>query len=931
MNYVGQLAGQVFVQVKELYRGLNPATLSGCIDVIVVRQPDGSLQCSPFHVRFGKMGVLRSREKVVDIEINGEPVSLHMKLGENGEAFFVKETENKMEVVPSYLATSPIMSMGEALMASQLGRGPSRHLDAIPSSSLPVQSLLPQQGDGGMTKKRRKRRRKARPEGGGGGGGVGGRREESGEEFSEDEDMFTIDLSSDEEREGDSDRPAYGDQSNSHTHTSTDWTRSQSSVIKETLSIPAPCGLSISCPQRTSHFSSPVSPDDSRSSTPKSDSELTNQTKDNPEMLWTWGELPQAAQPSFLISHQKQDSATSLSIPVSASTHFRAISDAGPPSLVLYGPESGETKDADDNSSGGRIGLTVKAGGEQVRDVESVGPLSAEVDCLTASSMSARIFPDHLEAEGRNRGSPIRRTDSPSKRKEKRSQHLGADGIYLDDITELEPEVAALYFPKSDGGSSSMKGDSEMMMVGVRSANQSPQSVGSSGMDSGVDSLSDQMGDLPHVAISLCGGLTDNKEITREQFLERAVSYQQFSENPSIIDDPNLVVKIGNKYYNWNTAAPVMLAMQVYQKPLPQASVENIMKEKMPKKGGRWWFSWRSRNSDSKSESVTEAGGDRGESSLTMTSVNRLKDESSSSDEDHRSSIQVSGSCQSEALSQSSGSVCYKKTLRLTSEQLASLQLKEGPNDVVFSVTTQYQGTCRCHGTIYLWSWDDKIVISDIDGTITRSDTLGHILPTLGKDWTHQGIARLYHKVSLNGYKFMYCSARAIGMADMTRGYLHWVNERGTMLPMGPVLLSPSSLFSALHREVIEKKPEKFKIECLTDIKQLFYPNTEPFYAAFGNRATDVYSYKEVGVPLNRIFTVNPKGELIQEHAKTNISSYGHLCDMVDHVFPVLVQDEEADFHRSDTFDQCNYWSKQLPDGTSQEEEEDDPQPIETS
>lgn len=29
-----------------------------------------------------------------------------------------------------------------------------------------------------------------------------------------------------------------------------------------------------------------------------------------------------------------------------------------------------------------------------------------------------------------------------------------------------------------------------------------------------------------------------------------------------------------------------------------------------------------------------------------------------------------------------------------------------------------------------------------------RSDTLGHILPTLGKDWTHQGIAKLYHKVS---------------------------------------------------------------------------------------------------------------------------------------------------------------------------------------
>lgn len=69
MNYVGQLAGQVLVTVKELYKGINQATLSGCIDVIVVRQPDGTFQCSPFHVRFGKLGVLRSREKVVSNQI----------------------------------------------------------------------------------------------------------------------------------------------------------------------------------------------------------------------------------------------------------------------------------------------------------------------------------------------------------------------------------------------------------------------------------------------------------------------------------------------------------------------------------------------------------------------------------------------------------------------------------------------------------------------------------------------------------------------------------------------------------------------------------------------------------------------------------------------------------------------------------------------
>lgn len=75
MNYVGQLAGQVLVTVKELYKGINQATLSGCIDVVVVRQRDGTYQCSPFHVRFGKLGVLRSKEKVVSLPTYSTKIS----------------------------------------------------------------------------------------------------------------------------------------------------------------------------------------------------------------------------------------------------------------------------------------------------------------------------------------------------------------------------------------------------------------------------------------------------------------------------------------------------------------------------------------------------------------------------------------------------------------------------------------------------------------------------------------------------------------------------------------------------------------------------------------------------------------------------------------------------------------------------------------
>ncbi|XP_031132534.1 phosphatidate phosphatase LPIN3 [Sander lucioperca] len=226
--------------------------------------------------------------------------------------------------------------------------------------------------------------------------------------------------------------------------------------------------------------------------------------------------------------------------------------------------------------------------------------------------------------------------------------------------------------------------------------------------------------------------------------------------------------------------------------------------------------------------------------------------------------------------------------LRLTSNQIEQLNLREGANKVVFSVTTQYQGTCRCEAAIYLWKWDDRVIISDIDGTITKSDALGQILPQFGKDWTHKGIAKLYHKIHQNGYKFLYCSARAIGMAAITKNYLQCVNDEGIVLPQGPVLLAPSSFFSALHREVIEKKPEVFKIACLSDIKDLFNPQRQPFYAAFGNKTNDAYAYKQVGVPDTRLFTVNPKGELIQERSKVNKSSYSLLSELVEHVFPVL-------------------------------------------
>jgi phosphatidate phosphatase LPIN len=96
----------------------------------------------------------------------------------------------------------------------------------------------------------------------------------------------------------------------------------------------------------------------------------------------------------------------------------------------------------------------------------------------------------------------------------------------------------------------------------------------------------------------------------------------------------------------------------------------------------------------------------------------------------------------------------YAKTLRLTSDQLKSLNLKSGANTITFSL---YNSTVpACTARIFVWDSTDLVVVSDIDGTITKSDGLGHVFAMIGRDWTHSGVVKLYTDIRCNGYKIMY-------------------------------------------------------------------------------------------------------------------------------------------------------------------------------
>lgn len=99
--------------------------------------------------------------------------------------------------------------------------------------------------------------------------------------------------------------------------------------------------------------------------------------------------------------------------------------------------------------------------------------------------------------------------------------------------------------------------------------------------------------------------------------------------------------------------------------------------------------------------------------------------------------------------------------------------------------------------------------------------------------------------------------------------------------------MSPDRLIYAFKREIIDRKPQLFKIAALLNIKNLFANNKCPFYAGFGNRDTDAVSYRAVGINYKRIFIINPQGEVVVLKSMYK-KSYPLMNQLVDQMFPAV-------------------------------------------
>jgi len=422
------------------------------------------------------------------------------------------------------------------------------------------------------------------------------------------------------------------------------------------------------------------------------------------------------------------------------------------------------------------------------------------------------------------------------------------------------------------------------------------------------------------VEISRCGFIYDSdfpKSTTDEVFEKLKLDYNDLTEllthDVRKLFDGEVVFRIQGKYYPWSVAGPIMVSLLVFGENLSPKLLRRLLKENNldgEQRRAKWYDNFISKKPLPMKKNNTSIAlpvpPRLAEKSLSTPNLNSSSSISRSKN-NNNNVVELSVSEQKKITPK-----CYK-SLKPTSEQIAALNLKPGTNKIAFSITTG-GGIQEVCSTIYLWEQDVSVVISDIDGTITKSDVFGQILPVVfGRDWSQDGVAQLYASIAENGYKILYLTARAIGQAGLTKGFLNSVIQevdtlglplpKQVRLPDGPVFMSPDRLLNALNREVIIRRPEEFKIACLDDIKSLF-GNSNPFYAGFGNRDSDAKSYKEIGIPVSKIFLINVYGE-VSCYSGAYSKTYTKLHELVDEMFPPL----NPKVVRTDAvWNDWNYW-----------------------
>ncbi|TIB14754.1 hypothetical protein E3P92_01825 [Wallemia ichthyophaga] len=824
------------------YKDINPSTLTGAIDVIVVQrdnpeEPDGiELACTPFHVRFGKLSVLRAAEKKVTLHLNDSetPIEYSMKVGDAGEAFFVFETDID---VPEDLQTSPIISP----------------IDQN-ENSVPV-SPLPQAIDQNLIH----------------------------------------DLDSPEEPE-----PLTLNPNESQLDDNNKDDNQGSGVIHDAASAVSKVGTAlVGGAAQVGNFPGSKL----KRSQPSKLDVNTFERDEEPSDKY----LPQyeAKGPSVVYANDvvldsegyKQSNEDSYDDIDNRSGEFEPESDTVREALH---------RDVEQERSGSRTpedlalatfgyDLLTSAHGKNFslaptkqrhkahKDIDDIDGVDDQDIINNGSDNYVAPNQDNFDVEQLKNslhGLSLSKTNSNQPPEEEYTWEWGG---FPTRSTQATPAVE-----KTSLGFNHIPTKSE---DNASTSASKPRPTLKCGENQHQFVL--EMENVKHVfEIAVFNHKQD--EIDSEQFEKNKISFEKFISDVNIVDSKGLVCRYNNSYLDWFSSAPVIASLAIYRRSLIEPIFAghkddtdvDVSKKPMhqPRMSESGWSRWWSKAKSDPDLAATAAS----QAQKNENEEQKPRNQQAAPEKDKKH---------------------YAKTLRLTSNQLKSLNLKKGVNNITFSVNSSYSGVAMATARIFYWNSTDQVVISDIDGTITKSDTLGHVFTMIGRDWTHIGVAKLYTDIAQNGYQILYLTSRAIGQADTTREYLKGIRQKDHQLPDGPVIMSPDRLMASLHREVIMRKPEVFKMAALRDIQRVF-DKKNPFYAGFGNRITDAMSYRSVNVPSSRIFTIDSFGEVKMELLELAgyKSSYIHMTDLVDQMFPSINNAFEP------AFTDFNYWKPAIPD-----------------
>ncbi|KAJ1975489.1 lipin Ned1 [Dimargaris xerosporica] len=902
-----QYVGKVFSTVSEFYKELNPATLSGAIDIIVAERPDGQLACTPFHVRFGKFQLLRPLEKVVDITINNQPVEVHMKLGDAGEAFFVVETDHP---VPLEYATSPIAEPVDYDDKEpdylDLG-GPPSDQAGLETDAWHNEGYVSAASDHDGTDSHILAPEDQLP-------------------YPHEYHPYTL--------PGESDGPAIDPGTGSlplatshsqapHQRHSLDAKRTTKPFPKAGLNIRDDSILLDTTGYKINQHHKPLSP------VPRNAFE----TEDRPDLF----EKRQRSRTMLAeLRHDIKSDDEYSAFPGASTT-------VSPRTAHIVAPRPSEPKKAAPKRPYSPQDLQPSS----TRAEQLHGPLSdSELNYTCVSTQTTEA------SWGWHWSSLPSHKDKPRARSQVTRRAL--------DPTSLRAF--------SDGSSSSEEGPSARPHRSWSQSSEQPATRLSRPTSSPLATLPVELSlcgwrnlshddaanaqvfqahqvQFGHFASDCHALLADQNLVFRVSskyytwpnvapLLVSLLAFRQPITLPSISE----LLPAPSAPLTPQAEHPLNHSQAPTDKPAlgdandadseDNSGISTAPTTSTTRRRWRWWGQRTTSQHPSDAPPIPEPS--------MPGPAHVLQHARSDSELVERSPITETERMVAPSKEPLASPRHFAKTLRLTSDQLQTLGLKYGVNSIRFTVrsslarrdtTTQMPldsgagnnetnpplgsnedrlSSAYCSAKIFFLKSDTQLVISDIDGTITRSDALGHLFTMVGKDWTHTGVAKLYTDIARNGYQIMYLTSRAIGQADTTRDYLRRVTQGPYHLPDGPVIMSPDRLFESFHREVIARQPQVFKMACLRDINNVF-GDRNPFYAGFGNRITDALSYRSVNIPSSRIFTIDYSGEVRLELLMGYRSSYISLSSLVDQMFPSVDEKIETEYN------DWNFWKPSLP------------------